>query len=110
MQFLAFARMFDNFLASYTAFFFTCADCVQQITESEGEIVTPYHDTVYPNKLNCAWTISLDAEHKDLEFKFTAFDLEESIDCTADYVVIRDGKDETYPLIGKKRITHNFSP
>lgn len=77
------------------------ADCVQQITESEGEIVTPYHDTVYPNKLNCAWTISLDAEHKDLKFKFTAFDLEESIDCTADYVVIRDGKDETYPLIGK---------
>ena len=31
-----------------------------------------------------------------------AFELEESVDCAADYVVIRDGKDKSAPLIGKK--------
>ncbi|XP_022789200.1 uncharacterized protein LOC111328920 isoform X2 [Stylophora pistillata] len=77
------------------------ADCIQRNTRGNGEIVTPYHDTVYPNKLNCAWTISLDAEHKDLKLKFTSFELEESINCTADYVIIRDGIDKTAPLIGK---------
>ena len=42
----------------------------------------------------------MDSEQKDLRLKFTAFDLEESVDCTADYVVIRDGKEKTSPLIG----------
>ena len=40
------------------------------------------------------------AEQKDLRLKFTAFDLEESVNCAADYVVIRDGKENTAPLIG----------
>ena len=42
----------------------------------------------------------MDAEQKDLRLKFTAFDLEESVNCTADYVVVRDGKEKTSPLIG----------
>lgn len=64
--------------------------------------MTPYFDTQYPNKVHCAWTISVGAGRKDLKLTFTAFDLEESVNCTADYVVIRDGKDKTSPLIGKK--------
>ena len=62
--------------------------------------MTPYYNTQYPNKLHCAWTISVGSEQKDLRLKFTAFDLEESVNCTADYVVIRDGKEKTAPLIG----------
>ncbi|KAL9979309.1 hypothetical protein ACROYT_G016957 [Oculina patagonica] len=70
----------------------------------KGEIMTPYYDTQYPNKLVCAWTISVGSDQKDdlaLRLKFTTFDLEESVNCTADYVVIRDGNEKTAPLIGR---------
>ena len=46
----------------------------------------------------------MNTEQKDLRLKFTEFDLEDSVDCTADYVVIRDGKDKTAPLIGNNRL------
>ncbi|KAJ7381129.1 Bone morphogenetic protein 1 [Desmophyllum pertusum] len=58
-------------------------DCIEEKTADKGEIMTPYYNTQYPNKLDCAWTIS------------------ESVNCTADYVNIRDGKDKTAPLIGR---------
>jgi len=81
------------------------ADCGrQQLTATEGEIMTPYYNTEYPNKLACEWIISMNAEQKDLRLKFTTFDLEESANCTADYVVMWDGKDKTAPLIGNKRL------
>ena len=75
-------------------------ECGQDDTADEGEITTPYYDTQYPNNLDCAWTISVDAEQKNLSLEFTTFDLEESSDCTADYVEIRNGKDRAAPLIG----------
>lgn len=76
-------------------------ECGQAITANEGEITTPYYNKEYPNKLDCAWSISLDVERKDLKLKFTAFDLEESKNCTADYVEIRNGKNINAPLIAK---------
>ena len=46
----------------------------------------------------------MNAEQKDLRLKFTAFELEDSVGCTADYVVMRDGKDKTAPLIGNNKL------
>ena len=81
------------------------ADCgSQQLTATEGEITTLYYNTEYPNKRTCEWIISVDAEQKDLRLKFTAFELEDSVNCAADYVVMRDGKDKTAALIGKNRL------
>ena len=89
-------------------FFLSCfkwADCgSQQLTATEGEIRTPYYNTEYPNKLACEWIISVNSEQKDLRLKSTAFELEDSVNCTADYVVIRDGKDKTAALIGNDRL------
>ena len=68
-------------------------DC-GKVTNDEGEITTPYYHTQYPNKLDCEWIISVDAEQKDLRLKFTSFDLKESVNCSADYIVIRDGKEK----------------
>ena len=71
--------------------------------------MTPYYNTEYPNKLACEWIISVNAEQKDLRLEFTAFELEDSVDCTADYVVVRDGKDKSAPLIGNERFKkHNL--
>jgi len=64
--------------------------------------MTPYYNTEYPNKLVCEWIISVNAEQKDLRLKFAAFELEESVNCNADYVVMWDGKDKSAPLIGNK--------
>ncbi|KAJ7381128.1 hypothetical protein OS493_004726 [Desmophyllum pertusum] len=75
--------------------------CQLGFTETEGQFTTPYYDTQYPNNLDCAWTISVDAELTELRLNFTAFDLEESVNCTADYVEIRDGSDNLAPLIAK---------
>ena len=79
---------------------FFSVDCGQNVTTDECEITTPYYDTQYSNNLDCAWTISVDTEQKDLSRKFTSFDLEESASCTHDYVEIRNGKDKAAPLIG----------
>ena len=87
--------------------FYYQTDCSQDITADKGEIITPYYNTQYPNKVDCAWTITVDAGQKDFVFKFTAFDLEESEDCNADYVEIRNGTKQTAPLIGNASV--NFS-
>ena len=73
------------------------------MTESEGQITSPYFDSVYPNNISCAWIIRVDSEQAELRLKFTAFDLEESINCTADHVEIRDGDSATAPIIGKEK-------
>ena len=70
--------------------------------------MTPYYNTEYPNKLACEWIISVNAEQKDLRLEFTAFELEDSVNCTADYVVIRDGKDKSASLIGNKRFKQHY--
>lgn len=89
----------SNILAFFSHIIFS-PDCGENLKENEGEITTPYYNTQYPNKLDCAWTISIDAEKKDLRLTFTAFDLEESENCTADYVEIRNGRDKGASLIG----------
>ena len=50
----------------------------------------------------------MNSEQKDLRLKFTAFELEDSVDCTADYVVVRNEKDKSAPLIGNKRLEKTF--
>ena len=75
-------------------------DCGQNVTADEGEITTPYYDTQYPNSLDCAWPISVDAVQKHICLTSKTFDLEESTSCNTDYVELRNGKDKAAPLIG----------
>ncbi|XP_073232071.1 uncharacterized protein [Porites lutea] len=85
------------------------ADCIQEadIVAYKGEIQeikTPYFGTQYPNNMDCGWSIRLNTtgmKRPELTFKFTAFDLEESTNCSADYVELRDGTEKTAKLIGR---------
>lgn len=77
------------------------ANCFQKLTSDKGEITSPYFNTTYPNNVHCVWTIEVDAGQDNLILKFTTFDLEQSENCDADYVEIRDGTDKAAPLIGK---------
>ncbi|KAJ7381123.1 hypothetical protein OS493_004721 [Desmophyllum pertusum] len=83
------------------------ADCIEEKTADKGVIMTPYYNTQYPNKLDCAWTISVGG--KDLWLNFTTFLIwRRVLTALADYVNIRDGKDKTAPLIGNSRKKHRF--
>ena len=89
-----------NFFLLFFQLYITLTECGEEKRADEGEIQTPNYNTQYPNNVDCAWTITKAAEEKDLWFRFTEFDLEDSLNCTADYVVIRDGKDNNASLIG----------
>ena len=80
------------------------ANCFQKLTSDKGEITSPYFNTTYPNYVHCVWTIEVDAGQDNLILKFTTFDLEQSENCDADYVEIRDGTDKAASLIGSKWI------
>ena len=109
MHFLTFFKVnFDHRVFLLNANSILCyilADCtLEKLTADEGEVTSPYFNTMYPNNVDCAWTISVDAGQNDhvLGLKFTTFDLEQSANCNADYVEIRDGTDKTAQLIGNK--------
>lgn len=69
---------------------FRLSDCGGTFVAPSGVISTPKYPTQnYDNKLTCEWAIVTDASHS-LTFQFTDFDLEESENCTKDYVEISD--------------------
>ena len=109
-----FRSIFKFFIPTFLLFIYSpifllfLIDCIQEadIVAYKGEIQeikTPYFGTQYPNNMDCGWSIRLNTtgmRRPELTFKFTAFDLEESTNCSADYVELRDGTDKTAKLIG----------
>lgn len=75
---------------------------MQKLTSDKGVITSPYLSTAYPNNVDCVWTITVDDGQDILILDFITFDLEQSENCNADYVEIKDGKDKAAPLIGNK--------
>ena len=103
-----FRSIFKFFIPTFLLFIYSpifllfLIDCIQEadIVAYKGEIQeikTPYFGTQYPNNMDCGWSIRLNTtgmRRPELTFKFTAFDLEESTNCSADYVELRDGTDK----------------
>lgn len=62
--------------------------CGGNFFTSEGFITSPNFPNDYPPRMDCKWTINVPVSNQ-IELNFTQLDLEESRDCSYDFVEIR---------------------
>lgn len=84
----------QGFKATYRAV------CGGHIYKPRGTIQSPRYPQTYPSNTKCTWTISL-PEHFRVGIRFNAFDVEGNSRCQYDYLQIRDGPNETSPVLGR---------
>ncbi|XP_043273312.1 cubilin-like [Venturia canescens] len=64
--------------------------CGGHFSASAGLIHSTNYPFDYPNNQNCEWLIEVDKNHV-VNFTFTDFDIEDTTNCTDDYVKVFDG-------------------
>ncbi|KAK7881367.1 hypothetical protein WMY93_029776 [Mugilogobius chulae] len=74
--------------------------CGGTFTDSEGIIISPNWPNDYAHNRQCIYLIRLPQGEK-VSLNFTHMNLETHSSCTFDYVEVRDGRQETDPLIGR---------
>ncbi|XP_076766726.1 cubilin [Xylocopa sonorina] len=85
-----------GFNASYKMVPLTCGG---KYTADTGVIFSANYPKNYPNKQNCEWLLQVD-QHYVVNITFLDFDLEDTRQCTDDYVRIYDGPTRDSPLLG----------
>ncbi|WAQ95864.1 TLL1-like protein [Mya arenaria] len=76
------------------------AICGGEIHKEQGSLTSPnYPDDYKPNK-ECVWKITVPEDYS-VAVKFQSFEIENHDNCVYDYLEIRDGHEETSPLIGR---------
>ena len=76
------------------------SDGSESLKDDSGEFSTPSYPNLYSNKAFIVWKITVDADRNGLVLTFQDFQLETSVNCTADFVMIWDGDNEESQLIG----------
>ncbi|XP_046392545.1 cubilin-like [Ischnura elegans] len=76
-------------------------------TTPSGEIISPNSPNDYSHNVNCQWIIRVPIGER-VKIIFTRFNVEDSRGCRFDFVEIRDGNDETSPLMS--RLCGNIVP
>lgn len=74
--------------------------CGTYLTSKTGILQSNNYPLEYPSTSTCKWTIKAPNDHKIL-LNFIRFDLENSSNCTRDYLEIREGLNESNRLIGR---------
>ncbi|ESO84884.1 hypothetical protein LOTGIDRAFT_236092 [Lottia gigantea] len=83
-----------GFVAEYEAI------CGGEIVKDTGHLTSPnYPDEYRPNK-ECEWKITV-PEKYSVALKFQSFEIENHDNCVYDYLEVRDGHEDSSPLIGK---------
>ncbi|PVD37829.1 hypothetical protein C0Q70_00431 [Pomacea canaliculata] len=83
-----------GFFAEYEAI------CGGEINKDQGFLTSPnYPDDYRPNK-DCIWKISVE-EGYSVALKFQSFEIENHDNCVYDYLEVRDGSEESSPLLGR---------
>ena len=87
-----------GFIASYEALEsvparFACSNrgYVSTLTGTFGEFASTDYPLAYPNDVKCSWELQVSAANL-IQLTFHSFDLQQSQNCTADYVEIKQGK------------------
>ena len=61
--------------------------CGGLFTTPSGNIFSPNYPETYPHNTNCEWNITV-AEYQTVQITFKEFDLEDSANCTYDYIMV----------------------
>ncbi|XP_060048215.1 cubilin [Erinaceus europaeus] len=89
-------RNYEGFHATFTA---TSSTCGGNFYMMEGTFSSPGYPEVYPSNVECVWNI-VSSPGNRLQLSFITFHLEESQDCSKDFVEIREGN-ATGHLVGR---------
>ncbi|XP_040184643.1 embryonic protein UVS.2-like [Rana temporaria] len=76
---------------------YSCNICSSVLSDATGVLYSASNPSNYPNNYNCTWLIRLPISQILLQFK--AFDVQNSVGCTSDYIRVFDGPSRTYPLL-----------
>ncbi|XP_048394777.1 CUB domain-containing protein 2 isoform X1 [Stegostoma tigrinum] len=87
----------------FKAFYFS-GECQQVFTAIKGNFSSPRYPNIYPNNINCHWTIQQPLGYR-INVHLNDFELEDRDSltdaCDYDFLAIFDGESETDTLIGK---------
>lgn len=70
------------------------------MTSEEGLIQSPNYPDEYKSNKECVWSIKTSSNYQ-VALRFHSFELEANENCAYDFIEIRDGGQETAPLLGK---------
>ncbi|KAK1165222.1 CUB domain-containing protein 2 [Acipenser oxyrinchus oxyrinchus] len=87
----------------FKAYYFS-GECQQVFTALTGNFTSPQYPNVYPNNMNCHWTISLATGYRiKLFFSDMALEDRNSLTDACDYdsVAVYDGSSDSDPLLGR---------
>ncbi|EFN66210.1 Cubilin [Camponotus floridanus] len=73
-------------------------ECGGKFTTDSGIIHSPNYPQNYPHGQNCEWLLEVDSNHV-VNLTFLDFDMENSRNCTDDFVKIFDGPTKNHPLL-----------
>ncbi|XP_039590589.1 CUB domain-containing protein 2 [Polypterus senegalus] len=86
----------------FKAYYYS-GECQQVFTSLKGNFTSPQFPNVYPNNINCRWTISLANSYR-IKLFFLSMDLEDrnslTYACEYDSVTVYDGISDSDPLLG----------
>ena len=74
--------------------------CGGTLSTPTGVITSPNYPNFYSVRTDCIWTI-VRPPGNTIEVSFTDMDLEQSTNCSYDFVEVRDGSYLTSPLLGR---------
>ncbi|XP_030015698.1 CUB domain-containing protein 2 [Sphaeramia orbicularis] len=87
----------------FKAYYYS-GECQQVLSDVSGNFSSPHFPNIYPNNINCHWSITLAAGYR-IKLYFPVMDLEDrnslSDECDYDYIAVYDGDSQTDPLLGR---------
>uniref|UniRef100_U3KLX7 Cubilin n=1 Tax=Oryctolagus cuniculus TaxID=9986 RepID=U3KLX7_RABIT len=100
-------RNYNGFHATYMA---SSSACGGTFYMAEGGFDSPGYPDVYPPNVECVWNI-VSSPGNQLQLSFISFQLEDSQNCSKDFMEIREGN-ATGQLVGRycgNSLPHNYS-
>uniref|UniRef100_A0A3Q3MK16 CUB domain containing protein 2 n=1 Tax=Labrus bergylta TaxID=56723 RepID=A0A3Q3MK16_9LABR len=80
------------------------SECQQFLSAVSGDFSSPHFPNIYPNNINCHWSITLAAGYR-IKLFFPIMDLEDrnslSDECDYDSIAVYDGDSQTDTLLGR---------